>query len=200
LRFFALFLFILPLSAHSQYNSRFTQGYYVEAGGFSRGLSFNYTRMFLPTKKSFVAGSIGAAYIWGASSNPGEPNPMGFENSGLGIPVTATYNYSLGNLDYKLVQRFNRDCYRRPPRLLIDWFLEGGGGLVPSFYNKNSPINNKVIVQGYAGIRTQIKAPRPYKENDIVWFTRLGFSPYYASKTMHFSSLGSVSFSLGCGF
>ena len=156
--------------------------------------------MFAATKKSFVAGNIGAAYIWGASSLPGQPNPFGFENSGFGIPVSATYNYSLGNLDYKLIQRFNRNCYRRPPRILIDWFLEAGGGAVPSFFSANSPIKNKLVVQGYAGIRTQIKIPRPYKENDSAVFARFGLSPYYASKSMHFSSLGSVSFSLGVGF
>jgi hypothetical protein len=193
-------LIFCPIAVFSQWNTRYTQGYFVELGGFSKGGGINYHRMLFPTKKSFVSGSIGLSYVWGASSIPNEPNPFGYENSGLGIPVTLTYNYFIGHIDHEIAELFNTSCYKRPPKVLIDWFAEAGAGAVPAFYNRNSNEKNRVVPHGYLGIRTQVKKVRPYKENDLVLFARMGVSPFYYKQNLHMSSLGSVSFSLGWGF
>ncbi|MCD8540092.1 MAG: hypothetical protein LRY55_10230 [Leadbetterella sp.] len=199
---FLLFSFLLsPALVFSQWNykSRYTQGYYAEFGGLSRGASFNYNRILYEGPRGFLSSSIGLAYIYGYSTITGQPNPGGFQNAGLGIPVSATYNYSLGNLDQRLRSRMSRKCIVRPPRYHFDWFVEGGGGIVPSFFNKASLERNRLVYFGTLGLRSQLKISRPYKNNDLVLFLRGGISPFYDKKNFHFTQLGSVYGSLGFG-
>lgn len=197
-----LFSFLVfPTAVFSQWNykSRYTQGYYAEFGGLSRGASFNYNRILYDAPKGFLSSSIGVAYIYGYATVPGEPNPGGYQNSGLGIPVSATYNYSLGNLDQRLRSRMTKKCITRPPRYHLDWFAEGGGGLTPSFFNKGSNERNRVVYFGTLGLRSQLKVSRPYRDNDLVVFIRGGISPFYDKKNFHFTQLGSVYGSVGFG-
>lgn len=206
MRVLILFFIFFPSFVFSQWNykTRYTQGYYAEFGGLSRGASFNYSRVFNEQPKSFLAGSVGIAYIWGYSRTDSvtkrtEPNPLGFKNSGLGIPLSLTYNYSLGNISERLKSRMTRKCITRPSQYYFDWFLEAGGGLVPSFFNKGSNEKNRVTYFGTLGLRAQLKISRPYRDNDLVMFVRGGLSPFYEKKTFHFSQLGSVYGSLGFG-
>lgn len=202
-----LFIFLLsPLIVFSQWNykSRYTQGYYAEFGGLSRGISFNYSRIFNKQPKSFLAGSIGIAYVWGYSrtdtlTKKAEPNPFGFSNSGLAIPVSLMYNYSLGNVVDNLRIRMSRKCMISPTSLYIDWFLEAGAGVAPSFFNANSLEKNRLVYFGYLGIRTHTTISRPSKDNDLVFFLRAGASPFYDKKRLNFSQLGTVSLSAGFG-
>jgi len=197
-----LFSFLLfPGVVYSQWNykSRYTEGYYGEFGGPSRGVSFNYSRVLYEQRKGFVSSSIGIAYMFGSASVLGEPNPFAYQNSALGIPVTLTYNYSLGNLDQRLRSRMTRKCIVRPPKYSLDWFVEGGAGATPFFFNKASFENNRVTPFALLGLRSQLKISRPYKNNDLVIFARGGFSPFYEKKRVNFSALGSVYGSLGFG-
>lgn len=197
-----ILLFLLfPTAVFSQWNykSRYTQGYYAEFGGLSRGVSFNYSRNLYDAYKGFIASSIGIGYMFGYPSVTGEANPFGYENSGLGIPVSVTYNYSLGNLDQRLRSRMTRKCVIRPPKYTLDWFIEGGAGATPFFFNKASLEKNRVTPFALLGLRSQLKVSRPYKTNDLVIFARGGFSPFYEKKRINFSSLGSVYGSLGIG-
>lgn len=197
-----LFSFLLfPGTVFSQWNykSRYTQGYYAEFGGLSRGVSFNYNRILYEQPKGFISSTIGIAYYFGTPAVYGEPNPFGFQNSGLGIPVSVTYNYSLGNLDQRLRSRMTRKCIIRPSKYSLDWFVEGGAGATPFFFNKASFENNRVTPFALLGLRSQLKVSRPYKNNDLVIFARGGFSPFYERKRINFSSLGSVYGSLGFG-
>jgi len=195
------FILFFPSVAFSQWNykSRYTQGYYAEFGGLSRGASFNYSRVLYEQPKGFLASSAGVAYIWGYATVPGEPNPGGYQNSGLGIPLSLTYNYSIGNIEERLRSRMSRKCITKPSRYYLDWFAEGGGGIVPSFFNKGSNEKNRVVYFGTLGLRAQLKISRPYRENDLVMFVRGGLSPFYDKKTFHFSQLGSVYGSFGFG-
>lgn len=197
--FFSFLLFPAVVFSQWNYKSRYTQGYYAEFGGPSRGASFNYSRVLYEQPKGFLASSAGLAYIWGYATIRGQSNPGGFQNSGLGIPLSLTYNYSLGNIDERLKNRITRKCITRPPRYYFDWFAEAGGALTPSFFNRASNEKNRIVYSGILGLRIQLKISRPYKDNDLVIFARGGISPFYDKKTFHFTQLGSLYGSLGIG-
>lgn len=181
--YFSIILLTFPLIAFGQkgYKSVYKSGFYLETWGVSRGISANYNPILYSNQKGFLASSIGISYVWGSAEVLGEPNPFGFQKSGIGFPMTLTYNYSLGNLGKKLKSKVSNKCITRPPKLLFDWFLEGGVQTMPAFYKKQP---NEIGVSAYTGGRIQMKIRRPYKQNDLVVFIRAGYLPvmYRSSK------------------
>ena len=161
-------------NGQTNYKSKYNKAIYLEAWGISRGFSLNYNPILYHGDKGFIASSIGLSYVWGAAAVYGEPNPFGFQKSGVGLPVSLTYNYSLGNLDQRVRHRVTNKCITKPPRYHLDWFLESGLSAMPSFYKKQP---NEVALSAYVGGRIQLKVKRPYKQEDLVVFLRAGYLP-----------------------
>ncbi len=195
-----LLFFSFSSQAQYKYKSSYYNGFYVEVGGLSRGLSINYNYIPYRSHKGFVSTSIGAAYVYGYATVSGEPNPWGFQNSGLGIPVSAMYNHSIGSIDKNVFDALAKKCIQRPARFPMDLFLETGLGASPTFFNKSSLEKNRMVYFGYLGLRSQIKVNRPNHDTDLVFFVRGGASPFYDKKSFNFSQMGSFGGSFGFGF
>ena len=174
LLFFPSFLFG-QLPFQKKYKSKFNQGISLETFP-GKNVSLQYTKNFYITDYSFFSASGGVAYIFGNAPAPGAPNPWLFYDSGIGIPVTVSYNMSLGSIDNVISNIFSRGCYKNPPKFNVDCFLEGGVGANPSFYKKT--YRNAYYPSVYGGGRLHFFIRRPYKEKDILLFMRGGIKPH----------------------
>ncbi len=170
-----LFLFISPLlcSAQWKYKTKYKQGIFSEVLGLSKGISLNYNYILYEETRGFVSSSLGVAFVSGMKGDI-------FNQSGVGIPVTLTYNYSLGDLDKRIKKRVTRKCVTQPSRLDFEWFGEAGLGFCPVFYKK---LPDERKYSGYLGLRVHLQISRPYKSSDLVLFLRGGYSPFYRSSS-----------------
>lgn len=171
--FLFLLLLISPLFSFGQwkYKTKYKHAIYSEMLGLSKGISLNYNNILYQESKGFVSSSIGVAFVSGLRGDI-------FTQSGVGIPITLTYNYSLGDLDKRIKKRVTRKCITKPSALDFEWFGEGGVGFCPVFY-KMLPDERKYA--GYLGLRVHLQVSRPYKNSDLVLFLRGGYSPFYRS-------------------
>lgn len=193
-RYITVFL-LLPTTVLGQwkYKSKYSQGFHIDVLGHSRGTSANYNYIPYSGDKGFVSTSIGLAFVMGRQGHI-------FDQSGVGIPLSVTYNYSLGNLDKRLKNRVTRKCSSLPSKFDLEWFAEAGVGFSPIFYKK---LSDERVYSGYLGGRIQMVFARPYKHNDLVVFIRGGYSPFYRTSRGYFqytpSETGALGGSIGFG-
>lgn len=167
-----LFLSISPIlcSAQWKYKTKYRHAIFLEYHSLSnKGISINYNPILYQHSRGFLSSSVGVAFISGIKGDM-------YNQSGVGIPLTLTYNYSLGDLDKRIKKRVTRQCLTQPSRLDLEWFGEGGVGFSPAFFKK---ISNEQNYSGYLGLRVHLHISRPYKKSDMVLFLRSGYSPFY---------------------
>lgn len=163
------------LPFQKKYKSKFDQGIYVETL-VSHNVSVNYNKNFNITDYGFWFASGGIAYLFGNRSTDSTGKQGEYQNSGIGIPLNLTYNMSLGSIDNMISNIFSRSCYKKTPKFNLDFFLEAGIGLTPSFYQSKS--RNGYYPSAYGGGRLHLFVRRPYKNKDILLYIRGGIKPY----------------------
>ena len=190
-----LILFFLPgpllgqLPFQKKYKSKFNQGLYLETLT-GENVSLNYNRNFYITDYGFFSASGGLAYIFGNAPQPNVPNPWLYYDSGLGIPLNVSYNMSVGSVDNLISSIFSRSCYKNPPKINIECFLEAGAGATPSFFKKK--YRNGYFPSAYAGGRIHLFIRRPYKDKDVLLYLRGGVKPHIYKNIANYDYVASI--------
>ncbi len=166
---------LAQLPFQKKYKSKFEQGIYLESL-VSQNVSLNYNKNFNITDYGFFSASGGVAYLFGNRSTDSTGKQGEYQNSGIGIPLNLTYNMSLGSIDNMISSIFSRSCYKKSPKFNLDFFLETGVGLMPSFYESKS--RNGFYPSAYGGGRLHLFVRRPYKNKDLLLYMRGGIKPY----------------------
>lgn len=182
--------------------SKYENSVFVGAWGISRGVSVNYERAFLHRNKSFMTASTGISYLFPSAApiNPITGESGKSEYYGIGIPFQLNYNYSLGNLDRRLFDRFSKKCNTKAPKFFLDWFAEVGLSAMPVYYLDKEFFEG--IYTGYLGLRIQTLIRRPKKQKDLIIYLRGGYSPFYRAYNKEFSTTQTTTIggSLGMSF
>lgn len=196
MRYFLAIALLLPITVMGQlrYKNNFDNGINIQT--FSRGpiISANYNRNFNFNRNSFFTASAGLSYVFGYRRDPEEPNPFGYYNSGIGIPISVSYNYFIGNLDENLFNMLYNNCINKPPKFNIEMFLEGGVEAMPAIYKLN--YRNEIRPTAFGGAKLQMMFRRPYHTNDLIVFLRGGGAYSYMSQTFRPLFYGSLGFNI----
>lgn len=152
------------------YSTRYKSAIQLEGFGQSPIVSLNYEIAPIRYKRGFWTGRIGLGYMPGMLNPP--PGLSG--GSGFSLPVGVSYNMLLNNLKRDLVRRVMTRCKTMPPKVDVEWFLEGGGGYSLVVYPSDE---NRQFIFSNIGIRSQLVINIPPKPRVI--YARVSLNPVF---------------------
>lgn len=156
--------------AQIMYRSRYTSAFLLEGFGISPIASVNYERAPLRYHKYFIAGRVGVGILPAKAGNGG----------GISIPVGASCNWLVNNLEKGIYRRVMNKCRTKPSKTGTETFLESGVGYARIIYPSEQRNYYNVLV----GVRTNFFFDSPPKVN--VFYARITLNPRVTRKGLLF--------------